>query len=693
LTSTTTIDVTAPEPWFARLRDRFAASDPAFSRFRLASRAILSLLVSGALVAGLAFLHALPPAAYGLAIMIPFTASTAIRDKGARAQMETRVYAFASAVASTFAASIFAPIPIAADLAFLIVIFIAVYIRRFGQRWTAVGMIGFMSYFLGDYLRPLPQDIGWLAVTAALALLATHIVASFFLRDDPERDFRRALVTIDRRINLILRQLIQAGHHGAPSEDDRKLLRDHQARLRGTVLMAEGFIPQGEAGSLAAAGPASDLAIILFELQLCVERMVQASYIAPPHEDLLRAMLYHEETVRDAALLRLPETSKSDPVAARLLIRVHRARARIDAALASTPSPAFAAVEAAAAPAPIAPPTQEATASRVPVAWQTPIQVTLACALAMGCGLLLSTERWYWAVITAFIVFNNTKSRADTAMRALQRSGGSFAGLIGGTVVATLLHGQLEASVVTALLALFLAIYFLQTSYSLMIFFITIALAVLYGVMGTFSPELLFLRLQETVVGSVAGTLVAFLVFPARASRGAAIALDKYLQALGDLVATARRRAHGEKEPLHLLGRSRALDRSYVDLANAVRPLGGPWGVVTRFGGVRERLLLLAGCAHWARVLARSLRPGEAHPDEILAHIDKLAEDVKTRIAKVDAVKETFFERPETPDSTTPAAAPQPLTAITENEDPVFSLGVIAVLLDRATPDGTAQRA
>ena len=694
MTSPTPIDVTNTDPWFARLRDRFAASDPAFSRFRLASRAILSLLVSGALVACLTFLHALPPSAYGLAIMIPFTASTAIRDKGGRAQMLTRLFAFAGAVAATLGASIFAPIPIAADLVFLVVIFIAVYIRRFGQRWTAVGMIGFMSYFLGDYLRPAPQDIGWLAVTAALALIATHIVATFFLRDDPERDFRRALTTIDRRINLILRQLIEAGHHGAPSEEDRKLLREHQARLRATVLMAEGFIPQGEAGSLAAAGPASDLAIILFEMQLCVERTVQASYIAPPQEDLLRAMLHHEEAAREAALLQLPETSQSEPVAARLLIRVHRARARLDAALASTPAPAFAPVAAADTPAAtIAPAVREAPASRVPVAWQLPIQVTLACALAMGCGLLLSSERFYWAVITAFIVFNNTKSRADTAMRALQRSGGSFGGLIGGTIVATLLHGQLEASVVTALLALFLAIYFLQASYSLMIFFITIALAVLYGVMGTFSPELLFLRLEETVVGSVAGTLVAFLVFPARASRGAAMALDKYLQALGDLVETARKRAHGEQEPLHLLGRSRTLDRSYVELANAVRPLGGAWGVVTRFGGVRERLLLLAGCAHWARVLARSLRPGEAHADEILAHIDKLAEDVKARIAAVDAIKETFFERPETPDGATPATAPRPLAAITENEDPVFSLGVITVLLDRATPEAAARQA
>ena len=46
------------------------------------------------------------------------------------------------------------PLPWAADIVFLAVIFGAVYIRKFGQRWFVVGMIAFMSYFMGDYLRP-----------------------------------------------------------------------------------------------------------------------------------------------------------------------------------------------------------------------------------------------------------------------------------------------------------------------------------------------------------------------------------------------------------------------------------------------------------------------------------------------------------------------------------------------------------
>src|SRR5262249_12124080 len=150
--------------------------------------------------------------------------------------------------------------------------------------------------------------------------------------------------------------------------------------------------------------------------------------------------------------------------------------------------------------------------------------------IAMIAGLATSPSRWYWAVITAFIVFNNTKSRADTAMRALQRSFGTLAGLVGGTIIATLLHGQPVLTAALMPVCFFLAFYYLQVSYSVMIFFITIALALLYGLTGSFSPELLVMRLEETVIGAAAGTLVAFLIFPARTTTGIGTALDKYLK-------------------------------------------------------------------------------------------------------------------------------------------------------------------
>jgi uncharacterized membrane protein YccC len=665
-----------------RLLDRIAASDPALSRLRLASRAMLSLGLSGAVLAAVTFFQPLPIAAYGITAVVSFTGSMSVRDKSVRAQMVTRAMAAVAATLSVLLASLLAPVPLVADLVFLAVIFLAVYARRYGPRGFSVGMIAFMAYFIGDYLRPAPSDIGWVALAIVLAFAVTHLMTFIVLPDNPERDFRRSVAAIDRRINLVLRELMEPGAASVPSGDTRKTLQAHLARLHDTVLMAEGFIPQGEAGSLAAEGAASDLAIALFELQLAVERLVAASFTALPPADLLLAALRHEDI---AASLTTTEPPTPAIATARILLRVQRARSRLEKALDGSPSPAFAAPAVAPTPAvPAAAP--DGSQSLIPPVLQVPVQVTLACAIAIGCGLLVSPVRWYWAVITAFIVFNNTRSRADTAVRALQRSAGTFGGLIVGTGVATLVHGQPEVSVVAILVLFFFAFYFVQTSYSLMIFLITVALALLYGLMGMFSPELLVVRLAETLIGGLAGALVAFLVYPTRASTAAADALDKYLAALRDLVAAARGRAHGEAAAGDLFARSRVLDRRYADLALAVRPIGGPWGVVTRFGQVREKLLLLAACTHWARTLARSFAASKGIDEATVARIDIAAGELDAGIAAADARRASFFERREG----TPAAA-APRRGIPPDggeEDPAFALEVISILIARSLADG-----
>ncbi|MBN9010679.1 MAG: FUSC family protein, partial [Rhizobiales bacterium] len=154
----------------ARLLDRIAASDPALSRLRLASRAMLSPGLSGALLGGFTLLHPLPIAAYGMTAVISFTGSMSVRDRSVRAQTVTRAIAAVAAIASVLLASLLSPIPLVADLAFLAVIFAAVYARQYGPRGFSVGMIAFMAYFIGDYLRPTPSDIGWIAMAIVVAI-------------------------------------------------------------------------------------------------------------------------------------------------------------------------------------------------------------------------------------------------------------------------------------------------------------------------------------------------------------------------------------------------------------------------------------------------------------------------------------------------------------------------------------------
>ena len=671
---------------FARLNDRIVASDPALSRLKLASRALLSLVLTGLALACLTFLHRLPFAAYGLAVILSFMASTAVKDKTHGGQAVTRLYCGVAGVAAITVAGLLSGRPLAADAAFLVLIFVAVYIRRFGPRYFAVGMISFMAYFLGDYLQPKPGDAGWIALTTAIALASTHFVGAVLLTDDPERDFRRAVATIEHRINLMLADLRDAARNGAFEPRSRKEFDAHLDRFRDIVLMAEGFIPQGKGGALAGTGPASELALSLFDLQLAVERLVAASIRALPPVRLIEAVLDFDEARIARAAKGLDHAREDNETAIRqVLIRVHRARQRLEARLLERPMPAFASGGASAgAAAAEGGGEQRRLAGFIPASWRIPIQVTLASAIAIAGGAFISSTRWYWAVIAAFIVFNNTRSRADTAVRALSRSVGTLAGIVAGTVMATFVHGEIAISVAGIMLTFFLAFYFLQTSYGVMIFFLTIAIALLYGVMGLFTPELLVVRLEETVIGALAGAFSAFFVFPVRAASGVADALDAYLDSLSKLVSTARARVHGEDQDADIVALSRAIDRNFADLATIARPLGGPWTIVTRYGEVREKLLLLAGCAHWSRVLARGISKGTDAGAIDTERFDGLADLLMRRIAHARQTKRRFFLKASIEAKSRMPEAPRRSLAVREDESPVLALEVMSALIARA---------
>jgi hypothetical protein len=108
--------------------------------------------------------------------------------------------------------------------------------------------------------------------------------------------------------------------------------------------------------------------------------------------------------------------------------------------------------------------------------------------------------------------------------------------------------------------------------------------------------------------------------------------------------------------------------------------------VVTRFGQVREKLLLLAACTHWARALARSFAAGKGLDEAAVARIDAAAGELDVGIAAVDGRRASFFERREG----TPAAAapPRGIPPDGSEEDPAFALEVISLLIGRALADG-----
>ena len=91
------------------------------------------------------------------------------------------------------------------------------------------------------------------------------------------------------------------------------------------------------------------------------------------------------------------------------------------------------------------------------------IQVGVGTTLAIVGGELLSGQRWYWAVIAAFVVFANTSSRGDLLSRGWGRLVGTVGGIAAGMGLAAITSGHTVLSLVLLFACVFLALYLVRS--------------------------------------------------------------------------------------------------------------------------------------------------------------------------------------------------------------------------------------
>lgn len=612
-----------------RLRDWLLANDPAFSRLRQASRITSTIIISVCLLIAFHFIVApLPPAAYGLAVSLSIEGGLAVRDRTSREQLITRIIAVLVGVAMVALASALENHRYISDVVFLIIIFLAVYGRGYGQRWFAVGMFAFMSYFIGAYLRPAPDQLPALFMGAAISAAVAHLVRTRLLPDNRYLDLVRAAASVQRRVDQILGELADTARRPVFTEVDRRRLLTQEERLKEAVLMAESFIPTENRRPEPEPGRASsDLVIDLFDIHLAAESAIVLSFQAMPPASLVEAMLARDPKKIEDEMQRLDGANLKQLETAKALVWLRDVRRRLQRSLAALDESDL---QDPATP-PGSAPSRRVSLSLSDPALRTAVQITVAAGIAMVFGLMLSRDRWFWAVLAAFLVFTNTRSRGDTAVKALQRSAGTLFGIVVGIALGTAVAGNLYVILPLSAVCIFLAFYFLAVSYATMTFFVSIVLSLLYSLMGVLTPQLLQLRLEETLIGSVAGAAVAFLVFPTRTRT----ALDRAVKAWCNNLTALLQDARDGRAGLPLIARSQALDRTYRDLAAAAKPLGVSWQLVTRPGHVRQTLAVFMGCTYWARIFARRMpEAADNGADQFIAQIEenlKIAGKVRER--------------------------------------------------------------
>jgi uncharacterized membrane protein YccC len=228
------------------------------------------------------------------------------------------------------------------------------------------------------------------------------------------------------------------------------------------------------------------------------------------------------------------------------------------------------------------------------------IQAALAAALSMFLGHLVSPTRWIWAVIATFVVFTRTNTRGETLLKAWQRVLGTLVGAAGGLLLVELIRGHRAVELTALFLFVFLAYYLLRVTYAGMVLSLTVALSLLYVLLGRYTPGLLLLRLGETLLGAaVAGGVAAF-VFPRRTTPEILNALSALLHASSDVL-TALSKPETPR-PLDA-----ATLRPLTLRLRTFRTAALPWR--NAFGARRARIIrqlrAATGIVFWTRDIAR----------------------------------------------------------------------------------------
>ena len=146
------------------------------------------------------------------------------------------------------------------------------------------------------------------------------------------------------------------------------------------------------------------------------------------------------------------------------------------------------------------------------------IQMAAALAISFVVGYLCFAERWAWIVLTAFIVNSGNRGRLDVAYKSGLRVLGAAAGTVLAMSLSFHAHASPTSTGVWSLAALFFGVWLRPLGYAWWALFVTLALALLQG----FEPQppdlLLWLRLEEILIGAVIGLASAWFVLPVRST-------------------------------------------------------------------------------------------------------------------------------------------------------------------------------
>jgi uncharacterized membrane protein YccC len=590
---------------YSRVAVRLLVADPGLIRLQTALRVALACLLSGIVSVTWTATHHLPVTLAALGVLFSMIAPLFVRDARRNAWFFTLFCLYLCACTCFAMAAGLSRYPLAGDAGFLLVMFVGALCQACGPRALGCALFGVVTFYLGLYLHPTFFEVVQMLVLSTIGPLTVALAGRILVPMHATRTLHLAIHTVTLRAERMLTEI-----------------------RRGTALNMTLNVRLSE----------------LNEAALALEE--QLALLNPSNAEALRERLVELEVAAGQSTFDAG-TGTFDPE----LLKHAVARLR-DAARPRCIAPTLTATH-----------TRKTLAVwldelRAKLCWLPAVRATTAALLAMLIGHSLSPERWFWAVITTFVVFLGTRSRADTVYRGAQRLAGTLAGALASMALVAALQQTTLLMVVAMVACVFGWAYYILNSYARGVFFITVLVGLVYGQLGFAIGPLVELRIEEVLVGCIVSFAVAILMMPLAATRHIEARLGAVLVALRQAVLAGTRpasvdatyAAHATNTTLATSAAGaaptatamRALDRSWHDLRVALRPLQTQRVFVWN-PDVELATGSLLSCLHWARVLSRQTHSAsDARHDHDITMTDASSRHSASILARLDTLIERY---------------------------------------------------
>ena len=578
-----------------------------------------------------------------LALVGSMLCTVLVSDATIRDQKITVLLLFLPMACSVVVATLASPVPWLGNILLPASIFLAYYVRRFGPRFAALGMVAVPSFLIPLNTQAKAAQMPWLVITAGVVAGFAYLFRFVILPPRPARVLSRSIAAFHIRAAMVLDQLAESSRGPGPSldetaspkhravasqcEDDREAARFprlspraapgragsigsghpqgrsvHRTMSQATVAALDGPIPadvKSLAGqALQALGAWSrepdglTTSISLMEALDTLDHRLRTRGSRPGSQ----AWAFPLSRMRSAIRQFMESARQTRRTSTRLRDRPDTVSAP-DADLVQP---------AAAAPSTTQPHGQD-TGLRTTT--QLAIKALLASAIGLPLGFILSPAHPYFVLVATYAVI--TVSFGSVLEAALQQTLATVVGSLVGLGCAGLLSGIPVESGITIVLIVacfFLGVYLSPLSPAWPRFWLAVIFALLFNLAGGLGTTrgILADQMLGTLVGCTLGILVALFVFPvARTGHLFSRRTISFLRSLEDQIENCTSLLTGESAENDVAAGARAVDTHFYALAGEAVPLRYEAGVLGQDRRrVDRQLALLAALNSYTKQLA-----------------------------------------------------------------------------------------